>query len=302
MGLADLVPGVSGGTIALISGIYQELIESLNRLQPNLLPLLWRKGVAVFWKEANGSFLASVFGGIISSVVLFSSLIQWLLAEHQIPLFSFFFGLLLSSLIFLQRHVAKWNGLHVGLVIAGTILAFASTQLVPATIVINPFYLFLCGFIAISAMILPGLSGAYILIVMGAYSHILQLVQDAVGLLQELHWEKALATFSALVVFILGIVTGLLTFSRVLRWFLKYYYSQSLAVLMGLMVGAIHKIWPWQLITEKVFGAKTKQFYSAVLPQDYPTNPQLIQAIFAFFAGIGILFAIEQLRKRTELS
>ena len=302
MGLADLVPGVSGGTIALISGIYQELIESLNRLQPKLLPLLWRKGVVVFWKEANGSFLASIFGGIISSVILFSSLIQWLLAEHQIPLFSFFFGLLLSSLFFLQRHVAKWNGLHIGLVIAGTIMAFASTQLVPATIVINTPYLFLCGFVAISAMILPGLSGAYILIVMGAYSHVLQLVQDAVGLPHELHWEKAFATFSALAVFILGIVTGLLSFSRVLRWFLKYYYSQSLAVLMGLMVGAIHKIWPWQRITEKMFGAKTKQFYSAVLPQNYPTDPELIQAIFAFFAGIGILFALEQLRKRTELS
>ena len=296
MGLADLVPGVSGGTIALITGIYKELIETLNQLSPTLLFLLFKQGFIVFWKAANGSFLLCVFGGILSSVFLFSALIQWMLQHQQVILFAFFFGVLLASLIVLRKQIKQWDIHHLIFFLAGAGVAFLSTQFLPTPIDINPTYLFFCGFIAISAMILPGLSGAYLLLILGAYGHILQLVQDALAIVQSFSWPEFLATYSSLLLFVAGIITGLLTFSRILRWLLNRHPSQTMSTLLGLMFGAMHKVWPWQLISEADFQGKTRQFFTAVWPQKYPDNPQILGATLAFIAGIGILFALERLK------
>jgi putative membrane protein len=301
MGLADLVPGVSGGTIALISGIYEEFIESLNALHPRLLVVLKQEGVASFWKAANGAFLSSVFSGIITSILVFSSIIQYLLTNHQILLFSFFFGILLASIIVLRKRVSSWNHIHLGLLLLGALLSFLSTQMVPSAAAIEPSYLFFCGFVAISAMILPGLSGAYILLVLGAYSRILSLVQEAKNI--AFHWSQvilaeATAVFGQLLLFVLGIIVGLLTFSRALRWFLKRFYSQTLALLIGLMLGAIHKIWPWQIQEELVFENKTRLIYTSVWPTDFEGASQWEWALLLFGLGIGVLLLLEQFKNR----
>lgn len=300
MGLADLVPGVSGGTIALITGIYTEFIETLNHLHPKLLKLWYQKGFSSFWQAVNGSFLICVFGGILTSVVLFSKLIQWLLANEQVLLFSFFFGVLLASLIVLRKQIPQWNRLHLLLLTSGSIIAYSSTQMVPSPTEINSAYLFFCGFIAISAMILPGLSGAYLLLILGAYGRILELVQETIRGISNFGWVDLLPTYGALLLFVAGIITGLLTFSRVLRWFLHNYPSQCMALLLGLMIGAIHKIWPWQAITETTLQGKTRTFYNAVWPSDYPDDPQWLSVILFVASGVGILFVLEHFKNRSS--
>lgn len=302
MGLADLVPGVSGGTIALITGIYKEFIESLNQLHPKLLKLWYTKGFSQLWKAANGSFLVCVFGGILTSIILFSSLIQWLLTHEQVLLFGFFFGVLLASLFVMRREVPRWNGPHLLLFALGAVMAFGSTQMMPAPTEINSAYLFFSGFIAISAMILPGLSGAYLLLILGAYGRILQLVQDAIQVLSDFNWNDFVATYGALLLFVAGIVTGLLTFSRILRWFLHHYPSQSMALLLGLMLGAVHKIWPWQTVTQSKLQGKTRLFYSAVWPSDYPNDPKWLATTVAVICGMGILLALEYFKNRRSTS
>jgi putative membrane protein len=301
MGLADLIPGVSGGTIALISGIYEEFIESLIALHPRLLIVLKQEGVASFWKAANGAFLSSVFSGIITSIVVFSSIIQYLLNHHQVLLFAFFFGILLASVIVLRKRIERWNPIHLGILLLGALLSFLSTQMVPSPATIEPSYLFFCGFVAISAMILPGLSGAYILLVLGVYSRILSLLQEAKNIV--LNWSQVNLTqitevFGQLLVFVLGIILGLLTFSQVLRWFLKRFYSQTLAFLIGLIIGAIHKIWPWQIQEEFVFENKTRLIYTSVWPTDFIGASQWEWALLLFGMGIGILLLLERFKNQ----
>ena len=301
MGLADLVPGVSGGTIALISGIYKEFIESLHGVHPKLLKVLLKDGIVAFWKACNGAFLLSVFLGIISSVLLFSSLIGQLLEFYPILLFSFFQGILVASIVVLRKQVSHWNSSNLGFLFAGVLLSFFTTQLTPSSGAIDPEYLFLCGFVAISAMILPGLSGAYILLVMGAYSSILNLVKEAKNTLLDRGAYSAAEAFDIygqLMLFIAGIVVGLLTFSRVLRWLLHHYYTQTLALLIGLMIGALHKIWPWQTLEVLSLENKTKILYSAVWPTHYQGDSQWVFAVLLFLLGAGILLFLERLKDR----
>lgn len=301
MGLADLVPGVSGGTIALISGIYEEFIESLHGLHPKLFRVLTKKGVVAFWKACNCAFLLSVFLGIISSIILFSSLIGQLLEFYPILLFSFFMGILVASIIVLRKRVSQWNSSNFGFLFVGFVISFLITQLTPSAGAIESEYFFLCGFIAISAMILPGLSGAYILLVMGAYSSILNLVKEAKNTLLDrgaYSGAEVLDIYGQLLLFIVGIVVGLLTFSRILRWLLKRYYNQTIAVLIGLMIGALHKIWPWQTQEILILENKTKILYTAVWPSNFQGDSQWIWALALFVLGASILLFLEKLKDR----
>ena len=301
MGLADLVPGVSGGTIALISGIYEEFIESLHGLHPKLFRVLTKKGVVAFWKACNCAFLLSVFLGIISSIILFSSLIGQLLEFYPILLFSFFIGILVASIIVLRKRVSQWNSSNFGFLFVGVVISFLITQLTPSAGAIESEYLFLCGFIAISAMILPGLSGAYILLVMGAYSSILNLVKETKNTLLDrgaYSGAEVLDIYGQLLLFIVGIVVGLLTFSRILRWLLKRYYNQTIAVLIGLMIGALHKIWPWQTQEILILENKTKILYTAVWPSNFQGDSQWIWALALFVLGASILLFLEKLKDR----
>jgi putative membrane protein len=295
MGAADLVPGVSGGTIALITGIYKELIVSINLLSLSNLKLWKQQGIKSVWKKINGPFLIAVFGGILSSILLLSRLLEWLIENHPLVLWSFFFGLLIASIIYLFRAELSFSMLNVLYVCFGAVISFLVTQLNGGANQSSLWYLFLSGFIGISAMILPGLSGAYILVVMGVYQTVLSNLRIAQDLIFNFDQTQFINTASILGVFILGILVGIKVFAKFLSWLLNHYPQRSIAVLVGLMIGALHKVWPWQNTV-----ADSVKESLAVLPHEYNGDPQILIVITWMLIGFGILFLIE--RSKTLLT
>jgi putative membrane protein len=295
MGAADLVPGVSGGTIALITGIYKELLESINSISLSNLKLWKQQGLKSVWGKINGPFLIAVFGGILSSILLLSRLLEWLIENHPLVLWSFFFGLLIASIIYLFRAELSFSMLNVLYVCFGAVISFLVTQLNGGANQSSLWYLFLSGFIGISAMILPGLSGAYILVVMGVYQTVLSNVRIAQDLIFNFDQTQFINTASILGVFILGILVGIKVFAKFLSWLLNHYPQRSIAVLVGLMIGALHKVWPWQNIV-----ANSVKETLAVLPHEYNGDPQILIVITWMLIGFGILFLIE--RSKTLLT
>jgi putative membrane protein len=295
MGAADLVPGVSGGTIALITGIYKELLESINSISLSNLKLWKLQGLKSVWEKINGPFLIAVFGGILSSILLLSRLLEWLIENHPLVLWSFFFGLLIASIIYLFRAELSFSMLNVLYVCFGAVISYLVTQLNGGANQSSLWYLFLSGFIGISAMILPGLSGAYILVVMGVYQTVLSNVRIAQDLIFNFDQTQFINTASILGVFILGILVGIKVFAKFLSWLLNHYPQRSIAVLVGLMIGALHKVWPWQNTV-----ADSVKESLAVLPHEYNGDPQILIVITWMLIGFGILFLIE--RSKTLLT
>jgi putative membrane protein len=295
MGAADLVPGVSGGTIALITGIYKELLESINSISLSNLKLWKQQGLKSVWGKINGPFLIAIFGGILSSILLLSRLLEWLIENHPLVLWSFFFGLLIASIIYLFRAELSFSMLNVLYVCFGAVISFLVTQLNGGANQSSLWYLFLSGFIGISAMILPGLSGAYILVVMGVYQTVLSNLRIAQDLIFNFDQTQFINTASILGVFILGILVGIKVFAKFLSWLLNHYPQRSIAVLVGLMIGALHKVWPWQNTV-----ADSVKESLAVLPHEYNGDPQILIVITWMLIGFGILFLIE--RSKTLLT
>ncbi len=295
MGAADLVPGVSGGTIALITGIYKELLESINSFSLATLKIGKQEGLKSVWKKLNGPFLLAVFGGILSSILLFSRLLEWLIESHPLILWSFFFGLLVASIIYLFKQELSLNLRTLLYVLFGAVSSFLITQLNGGENQSSLWYLFLSGFIGISAMILPGLSGAYLLVIMGVYQTILSNVRLAQDLMVNFDQNQFIDTASILGVFLLGIGMGIKVFAKFLSWLLDRYPERSIAVLVGLMLGALHKVWPWQNANV----ASIKQTV-AVLPQHFEGDPQLLTALLWMSLGFGILFFIERIKIGTS--
>ena len=293
MGAADLVPGVSGGTVALITGIYKELLDSINAVSWSTLKLLKKVGIVAIWKKIKGPFLLAVFGGIISSVLLLSRLLEWLMINQPIGLWSFFFGLLIASIVYLIKTDLKFDLTSILYLVLGAILSFMVTQLQGGQGEISLWYLFLSGFIGISAMILPGLSGAYIFFVMGVYQTILSYLRQAQDLVFDFDQAVFISVGSGLAVFILGIITGLKVFSKFLTWLLERYPKQIMAVLIGLMIGALHKVWPWQ--NEISSPSSTIENTEAVFPNAYLTSdPQILKALLLMIIGFALLFLLER--------
>lgn len=294
MGAADLVPGVSGGTIALITGIYKELLESINSFSWNTLKNIKKEGLTDVWKKLNGFFLLTVFGGIITSILLLSQILEWFIINEPIGLWSFFFGLLIASIVYLIKTDLSLNISSLLYLCLGAVFSFLSTQLQGTREDFSLWYLFISGFIGVSAMILPGLSGAYILFVMGVYQTILSNVRQAQELLFDFNQAKLFAVVSVLGVFVLGMIFGIKVFSKILTWLLKLYPKQIMAVLIGLMIGALHKVWPWQkeIIIDSSSIIEKK---IAVFPSSYEGgDPQIIKALILMFLGFIILFILER--------
>ena len=294
MGTADLMPGVSGGTIALILGVYKELIQSIDSINLKNLQSLKKEGVKRFWNNINGGFLSVLFLGIISAILSLSFAIDWLIAEHPIPLWSFFLGLLLASIFILKNTLKQWGVLNTSLAIFSAALSFFLTQMTPVNGEISLLYLFISGFFGIIAMILPGISGAYILLIMGAYSTVIGLIKDALTSLSNMQLELMIPTFTKLSVFVLGIVLGLRIFASVLKWLFDKEHDKTMAVLIGLMIGALHKLWPWQQKYEWVMGENTKTLSKPISPFEYPENPQLTLAIIFFIIGLSLVWILER--------
>jgi putative membrane protein len=237
MGAADAVPGVSGGTIALIANIYDELLAAIVAVNPGTARLLITRGLRAAWVAINGEFLVILLSGILVSLVSLAKLVLYLLETHHAELMSFFVGLVLASLWYVNRQLSAWTlaqGLLLGL---GLLLSVALAVLPPFQGVDSPLYYFFCGALAICAMILPGISGAFILLLLGAYETVLR------GLIS--------LDLPLILVFLAGCVTGLLSFARLLSWLLRHYRPQTLALLLGVLAGSIYKLWPWRLPAEE---------------------------------------------------
>ncbi|SFA76094.1 DUF368 domain-containing protein [Algoriphagus aquimarinus] len=288
MGAADIVPGVSGGSIALITGIYEELLRSINSFNGDSLKLLLKFEFKAFFQAVNGAFLLSLFLGIMTSIFSLSKLITYLMAEHPIPLWSFFCGLILISAFLILKDIKEWSiGVIIALII-GTISAYFITELPPTSSPDALWFTFVAGAIAICAMILPGISGSFILLILGKYEPVLHAVSER--------------DFATLGVFALGCIVGLLSFSRVISWLLKRFYSITIGLLSGFMLGSINKLWPWKIVTayrtsssgeEKPF--LTKNLFPGEYLEQTGFEPKLMVAVAAFLFGIILVFGIDRL-------
>ncbi|SDF10199.1 putative membrane protein [Cellulophaga baltica] len=286
MGAADVVPGVSGGTIAFISGIYEELIDSINNVDISLFKTLKTLGIKSFWKQLNGNFLVALFLGIGISVLSLAKGISWLLLNQPVLLWSFFFGLVVASILFVGKSVEKWNLATIVMLVIGTGMAYYITTLPPAENTDSLPFLFLSGALAICAMILPGISGAFILVLLGSYKVILDAVHE--------YDLKIVATVG------LGAIFGLLSFARLLKWMFKHYKDITLAVLTGFILGSLNKIWPWKKILEtKVFGDKIITVSEeSVSPFSYEGDHQLMFAIILALVGFSLILLLEKLASK----
>lgn len=282
MGAADVVPGVSGGTIAFISGIYEELIGSINQVNLKLLTTLRKEGLANAWKQVNGNFLLSLLIGIGVSVLSLAKLIRHLLETQPVLIWSFFFGLVLASIIYVGKKITRWYPGTLLMLIGGAVLAYFITTLTPQEAEVTYTYVFFSGALAICAMILPGISGSFILLLLGMYKPVL----DAI------HFRD----FGVIAVLMAGAVVGLLSFSRLLKWLFDHYENLTLAVLTGFILGSLNKIWPWKEVLEsEMINGKLKILKEqSVLPSSYDGESQLGMALFFGLLGFGFILLLER--------
>ena len=267
MGAADVIPGVSGGTIAFLMGIYQELLDSIKSVNGEAFKLLFKGKILEFWKHINGNFLASLFAGILVSVFSLARLMKYLLEFHPIQLWSFFFGLILASAIYILKGLDKWSVQNIISLIIGVGIAAFICVASPAQTPDALWFIFLSGAIAICAMILPGISGSFILLLLGKYAFVMTAVTEL--------------NIPVLVVFAAGCGIGIISFSHFLSWLLKKFYMLTIALLSGFMLGSLLKVWPW-----KVPGA-AEGF-------DYPALPAQFEQVTGLDAQLGtsVAFAV----------
>ncbi|MBE6251201.1 MAG: DUF368 domain-containing protein [Bacteroidales bacterium] len=251
MGAADVIPGVSGGTIAFIMGIYDEFVGSIAKIDKEAVRLLFTGHFRDFWKHINGGFLTSLIIGIALSVVTLAGLMQLLLKDYPIQTWSFFFGLIIASSIFILKGIADWKFKDGLLLVCGIALGAVVCTLSPTQTPDALWFIFLSGAIAICAMILPGISGSFILLILGKYEFIMASISECLtnigalwgssGADSALFWESTLT----LVIFLVGAVTGILGFSKFLHWLLARWHRGTLLILAGFIIGSLVKIWPW---------------------------------------------------------
>lgn len=283
MGAADVVPGVSGGTIAFIVGIYEELIDSIKSINGQSLKLLFTGKIATFWKAIHANFLLSIVAGIGISIFSLAKIITYLLIEHPILVWAFFFGLVLASTWFVSKDIRHWNWKTVVSFIAGGFIAYYITVATPAETPSNLPFIFLCGAIAICAMILPGISGSFILVLLGKYFYIMEAVKTL--------------NLPVMLVFIGGAAIGITTFSRILSFALRKFHDITISVLAGFMLGSLNKVWPWKETVETY-----TDNHGVIKPLvEINTMPdQLVwEAIGLMIAGYALVYFLEKLSVKT---
>jgi putative membrane protein len=270
-----VVPGVSGGTMALILGIYEELIQAIKAFDSDLLRLVLKGHFKKALKATPYEFILPLGIGILTAIFTLAKGISWLLETHPVSIWSFFFGLVLASAIVVGKRIPKWNLFTSISLLISTIGAYLLVGLVPVDTPETLPFIFLCGAIAICAMILPGISGSFILVLLGKYHFIL----DAVGRLDLL----------VLSVFTVGTATGIILFVRLLNWLLQRYYIFTMAALTGLMLGSLRKIWPWKSVSEHtVAGAGSSVSFTNILPHQMSTEVFVALGL-AVLGGLAVL-------------
>ena len=285
MGAADVVPGVSGGTIAFISGIYEELLSSISNVNLGLFKTLKNDGFKAAWAQLNGGFLASLFLGIFISIISLAKIIKWLIQNEAILLWSFFFGLVLASIIYIGKQVEKWNLKIIITGLIGVVFGYIIT-IIPATDSTDINYLFLvfAGAIASCAMILPGISGSYILLLIGIYPVVMAAITNR--------------DFKIISAIGIGVVAGLLAFSKLLKWLFAHYKNEMLVVLTGIMLGSLNKVWPWKETVSNYInshGVSKPLLEQSISPLSFNGDAQLTKAIIFAAIGFSIILIMEKL-------
>ncbi|GAB3653455.1 DUF368 domain-containing protein [Echinicola sediminis] len=287
MGAADIVPGVSGGTIALITGIYETLLDSIKSFDLKALQLLSRFQLKDLWKHVNASFLLTLLLGIFTSIFTLSKLITYLMDEHPIPLWSFFCGLIIISSVMILQDIKRWNVMVIVSIPLGGLFAYWITGLNPVNSPDALYFTFVAGAIAICAMILPGISGSFLLLILGKYETILSAVNQR--------------DFLTLGIFAVGCIVGILSFSRLISWMLKHHHAVTIAVLSGFMLGSINKIWPWKKVLSYRMSSSGEQkpfVTENIWPNHYfaetGLEPKFFLGLMAFLFGIILVIGLER--------
>jgi len=293
MGVADVIPGMSGGSVAFVSGIYSEMVHSLRAIDREAFQLITKKRYEDFWIKINGSFLLTLFAGVITSLFFLARGMTLLQSRYPIFVWSFFFGLILICALLVLREIKKWN---LGIIITflcGAAVAYGITVLSPLQTPVSIWFIFLTGMLSVSAIVFPGISGAFLLLLLGKYQYMI----------------NALISFNIVVilVFLAGCVLGLIGFSRVLTWTLDTYHSATVASLAGLMLGSLNKVWPWRVVLEYVTNSKGEQvpaFDKSILPWHYLAttgkDPQVFQAILMMAISVFIVVLFEKITARLK--
>ena len=276
MGAADVVPGVSGGTIAFIAGIYDELINSIKSINMHSLKLLFTGKIAAFWKAVNGNFLFALLLGIAISVFSLAKLITYLLLNEPVLVWSFFFGLVLASTWFVTKDIKGWNWKTVAGFVGGAVIAYYITVATPAETSTNLMFIFLCGAIAICAMILPGISGSFILVLLGKYFYVMEAVKTL--------------DLVVLGVFAFGAALGITSFSRVLSYALKNFSNITLSVLSGFMLGSLNKVWPWKEVEKLVSDG-----HEVMIEHNIAPNTEVAEAVVLMLIGFILVYVLEKI-------
>lgn len=291
MGSADVVPGVSGGTIAFITGIYDDLLNSIRSINGEALKLLFTGKIAAFWKYINGTFLLTLFLGIAAALVTLAKIISFLLAEYPVQVWAFFFGLILISAFLVSRELRDFNTGVVVAFLGGAAIAYYVTVATPATTPEALWFVFLSGMVAICAMILPGISGSFILLLMGKYAFVLGAVNDR--------------EITIIAVFALGALVGILAFSHVIGWLLEQYHNTAIGLLTGFMIGSLNKIWPWKYVVSTRINSKGEEvpfLTRNVMPDGYVEgDPVVIQAILCAGVGISLVYGLDWLGRKYQV-
>ncbi len=301
MGAADVVPGVSGGTIAFISGIYEELIESIHKLDLGFFKIWNKENFKTAWAEYNLSFLVALFLGVGISIISLAKAITWLLDNHPVLVWSFFFGLVIASILFVGKQVTSWNTKTILALIIASALSYLITIADPVGSPDAIWFLFLAGFVAIIAMILPGISGAFILLLLGAYTSVIGTITQLGEGVSKLDWSVITAALGKLGVFGLGAIVGIKVFSKALNWMFKHHKNLILAILTGFMIGALNKIWPWKEVLEYRLnhnGEKVPFIDRSILPNYYEADPKILLAIIFCILGFLSIFILERVANK----
>ena len=281
MGAADVVPGVSGGTIAFISGIYSELINTIKSINMQALKILRHQGVLAAWEHINGTFIMVLLGGILTSLFSLARIMHYLLDTYPLPLWAFFTGLIVGSVAYLLRQHPLSGSLEKFFFVLGVVIAYGISMAPPMVLEGNLITMFFAGSIALCAMILPGISGSFILVLLGLYPVF-------IGAIANLQLD-------ILVVFASGGIIGLMIFSRLLSWLLAHFQDRVIAVMCGFLVGSLNVIWPWKEVVTS--GQALGQTASNLLPNQFfavaGQDPQILICITTFFLGLALVLLLE---------
>ncbi|MAW07488.1 MAG: DUF368 domain-containing protein [Halobacteriovoraceae bacterium] len=292
MGIADLIPGVSGGTIAFITGIYNDLLGAISQINASFIKELFSKNYKAALEKSSARFLIILVSGIGTSIFLFARLMHYLMENHAIPTWALFFGLILASIFSLGRNIKNILGVNLLWIFIGAGFAYAVVSLVPVSTPESYYFIFLCGFIAIMAMILPGLSGSFLLLILGKYQFI-------TGAIKSPFSDNNLMI---MLIFSVGALCGLLLFSRILKYFLNNFHEPTMAFLVGVLIGSLKKVWPWKETLETVVvRGKVKVLREAnIMPG---LNDEFLMTAGALaFIGFGVVYGLEKIssKKVTE--